>query len=100
MVVIEEDIKWITAIAISVLVTSAKADGQDPQEKMQGLFVLAGLALVIAGAINSFPLIIVGGDIERLSGLKNHWCENSRRNASRELIEAIEGNSDDSFCQS
>ena len=30
---------------------------------MQGLFILAGIALIITGLNNSFPLVIVGGGL-------------------------------------
>ena len=41
---------------------------------------------------------IVRKDIDRLPGLKKHWCTNRLRNASRELIIAIEGSADSSYC--
>ena len=47
----------------------------------------------------SLQIEIIRGDLERLPGMKKHWCDNSRRNASRELIEAVEGDADGSFCQ-
>jgi hypothetical protein len=43
---------------------------------------------------------IVRRDIEQLPGLRKHWCDNSPRNASRDLIEAIEGGLDSDFCDS
>lgn len=46
----------------------------------------------------SLQIEIVRDDINRLPGLKKHWCDHSPRNASRELIEAIEGNSDRGIC--
>lgn len=46
----------------------------------------------------SLQIDIVRGDISRLPGLKQHWCDHSRRNASPALIEAIEAASGGSFC--
>ena len=43
---------------------------------------------------------IVRDDIDRLPGLKKHWCANKQSNASRELIIAIEGSADSSYCAS
>ena len=41
---------------------------------------------------------IIRGDIERLPGLRKHWCDHSARNASRKLIEAVEGSLNSDFC--
>ena len=43
---------------------------------------------------------IIREDIDRLPGMKRHWCANKQSNASRELIIAIEGSADSSYCAS
>ena len=46
----------------------------------------------------SLQIDVVRDDIGRLPGLKRHWCNHSRRNASSALIGAIEGPSNGDFC--
>ena len=46
----------------------------------------------------SLQINVVRQDIVRLPGLREHWCNNRLRNASPELVEAIESESDVNLC--